>query len=72
MRLFENKGRRLQEGFIRVCRKSNGQFLITIPSKIARNIGLNQGDVVLLEENNFFVGFTCKKVEIVKNGVKVV
>ena len=70
MSLFKNKGSRLQSNLIKICQKSNGQFLMTIPSKIALRQSLNHGDIVHIEEL-FAGGFSVKKVEIIKDGEEI-
>ena len=61
------QGSRLSVNLIKISMMGNGQFRITIPSKIARRLSLAHGDVVHVEEL-MSGGFSVRKVDIIKDG----
>ena len=67
MPLFEHSGKRLQANLIKVCQRKNGQFVMTIPRKLAEQEGLKHGSVVIVE-SQIYGGLSIKKTETVIDG----
>lgn len=44
--MFSKRGKRLEDGLVKVCRCGNGQFSATIPRGVAECVGLVKGTVL--------------------------
>lgn len=70
MELYDKRGKRLQTNLIKVCMRRNGQYMMTIPKKIALRAKLVDGSIVLVEFDDFH-GIVVKKAEVFVDGEEI-